>query len=409
MYFISMAIPTYGVSVLNARMVQATGMNSSIIGIGVSLATLMQGISAPIVGSIIRKKGVRIPFITGTIMVMTGCFLMAYFTMNEICFIMYYGIFMGVGMGFAGMLSLQSSINLWFDRRKSLAMGIAMSAGGLAGLVLPILLGAVSDKSSWEGGWLFSGIMCIIPCLVAIFIVINKPEDIGEIPDGLDSIKRREISAVKKENSAKASNIPTIVKKELSLNHIYKSSAFYVIAFNVAAKWMLYYAFTGHIVIYLMQNNVDKSISALAISSFSIASLIGRLLIGLIPESVLPPRNNNAFGTIIFCTGMTALLLMPLSAATICISTAVMGFTFGTTMIGFPIMVSETFGSNNFPVLNAKMALIQNVLGAVGPLATGLIATALNSYNIAYWIFIVLALASGITLLFMKTPDKNNA
>lgn len=402
MYFISMAIPTYGVTVLNARMVLDTGMDSAVIGIGVSVATLLQGFSAPIVGNIIRKRGVRLPYIAGTIMVMVGTFLMAFFARNEFCFILYYGVLMGAGMGFGGILSLQSAVNAWFDRRKSLAMGVAMSAGGIAGLVLPLVLGAVADHSSWQGGWLFSGICCAFSCLVAFFLVVNKPEDIHEVPDGHAAVQRQsKVAEIKPDqNSGQSSH----TQPDLPLKLVYRSPAFFALAFNVGAKWALYYAFTGHIVIYLMQGGVDKTTAALAISAFSIASLFGRLAIGIIPESILSPKSNNAFGTVIFTGGMVALLLLPLSSVTICVFTAIMGFTFGTTLVGFPVMVSQTFGSGNFPVVNAKMAMIQNVLGAVGPLVVGFIATATQSYNIAYWIFIVLSLASGVILLFVRSP-----
>lgn len=408
MYFISMAVPTYGVTVLNARMVEATGMSASTVGIGVSIATLLQGLSAPVVGSMIRKNGVRLPYIIGTVLVVIGCFLMSAYVPNEIFFILYYGVLMGAGMGFGGILSLQSSINAWFDKRKALAMGIAMSAGGFAGLILPLVLGAVADRSSWQGGWRFAAFACLFSAAVGFIFMVNKPEDMGEVPDGKKASERFK-AAEAQANKEQAENIATVTQTastDMPLNEVYRSRSFFALAFNVGAKWALYYAFTGHVVIFLMQNGVDRTTAALAISAFSIASLVGRLLIGTIPETVITPKMNNAFGTIIFTAGMVALLLMPLTVTTICVFTAIMGFTFGTTMIGFPIMVSRNFGAGNFPVVNAKMALIQNVLGAVGPLVVGFIATALSSYHIAYWIFIALSFVSGLGVLTIKDRQQ---
>jgi len=95
--------------------------------------------------------------------------------------------FVGIRMLGQGALSLigQTGIALWFDRRRGLAIGISMtlSAGlmALAPLALTSLIGAVG----WRWAWVVLGIVIWATVLpIARFAIVDRPSDIGQLPDG---------------------------------------------------------------------------------------------------------------------------------------------------------------------------------------------------------------------------------
>jgi MFS family permease len=54
------------------------------------------------------------------------------------------------------------AIAAWFDRRRGLALGIAMSGVGLGGFVMPQLAQALIDRVGWRGAYLILG--CVGGC-----------------------------------------------------------------------------------------------------------------------------------------------------------------------------------------------------------------------------------------------------
>lgn len=90
-YFFNVSIPLYGGGVLNSMMVSATGMDPAIIGYATSLCTIMQGVAGPFVGMLIQKKGIRLPFILGSVFLVTVSFN-NFSTKNEISYVVFYGI-----------------------------------------------------------------------------------------------------------------------------------------------------------------------------------------------------------------------------------------------------------------------------------------------------------------------------
>ena len=56
-YFINVAIPLYGGSVVNSLMTVSLGISAATMGLAVSLNTAVQGFAAPIGGIVIKKLG----------------------------------------------------------------------------------------------------------------------------------------------------------------------------------------------------------------------------------------------------------------------------------------------------------------------------------------------------------------
>lgn len=75
----------------------------------------------------------------------------------------------------------------WFTRRHGVAMGIIMTGVAAGGMMLPPLVSMVITSYGWRTGFAVLGMLSLAVTLpMAIWIVKNRPEEIGLLPDGIE-------------------------------------------------------------------------------------------------------------------------------------------------------------------------------------------------------------------------------
>jgi MFS family permease len=73
----------------------------------------------------------------------------------------------------------------WFDRHRGIALGIALSGVGLAGMLLPPLIQGVIATAGWRYAYVAFGLLILLVTLpTALRYLHERPEDRGLAPDG---------------------------------------------------------------------------------------------------------------------------------------------------------------------------------------------------------------------------------
>src|SRR6202007_2496785 len=67
------------------------------------------------------------------------------------------------------------AIAAWFDRRRGLALGIAMGGVGLGGFVMPQLAEALIERFTWRGAYLGLALLTAVVALPAVALWIREP------------------------------------------------------------------------------------------------------------------------------------------------------------------------------------------------------------------------------------------
>ena len=97
-----------------------------------SLLVLLLGLTAPLVAILMRRIGTRLTMTIGAVLLVAGAVLVAVGD-SFITYLLGAGVLMGFGLGALTVLPGTSLINTWFVRRRALAMGFFLTAGGLGG------------------------------------------------------------------------------------------------------------------------------------------------------------------------------------------------------------------------------------------------------------------------------------
>lgn len=392
-YFFNVSTPLYGVSAINANMVAQTGFDAAAVGLAVSICTLMQGLTGPIVGVFIRKKGVKLPLLIGSVLLVAGSLLIAFFTRSSTSLVLFYGVLVGAGMGFAGILTTQCVVNEWFQAKKALALAIAVSAGAIGGFVLPQLCQAISGVR-WNLGWIFIAVTCCISILLTLFVMVNRPADIGEVPDGRAYHEKHAV-----EEAAAEAEGPVY-----KMSRVFRTSAFYLILTNNALRGALYYACVGHIVLFLVGKGVAQTAAVFVISIMSLASLCGRFLAGALTGRFFHARYNCVAANI-FCAVAILVLLFGKSPMLLNLGGILMGLGIGVGYIGMPMVTSECYGKENFSAVSGWLSSVNYIMSAVGPLVAGFMAKYTGSYVLTFLIFGALSVLGAVAALTIHKPD----
>src|SRR5215217_4206296 len=167
----------YATSVYKTALVNHFDTSLTAIGIIFSIAIVMLGLSAAVLGTWVDRHGPRKAMFTSALFWTSGFLVGALGIFTHQLWLVYlgYGIIGGIGLGI-GYISPVSTLIKWFPDRPGLATGMAiMGFGGGALIASPLstqLLRAYDPNSGTEG-WVASGdaVGKLFLTLAAIYLV----------------------------------------------------------------------------------------------------------------------------------------------------------------------------------------------------------------------------------------------
>ena len=183
-YFTTFGLLIYGASVANTAMVRQNGFDTASIGIATAVSTFLQGALGPLAGTLNHKRGIRLSMAVGSVVLLLGCLLMNFAVKNELAYVLVFGGVMGIGLAFAGTITVQTAVNNWFEKRKAFAMAIVMAATAVGGTVAPLMARFMTDRLGWQSNWLLMAGFCGVVSVLSAMLLVNKPCDIGLEIDG---------------------------------------------------------------------------------------------------------------------------------------------------------------------------------------------------------------------------------
>ena len=131
------------------------------------------------------KRGPRFTLTMIALLFGAACFGMAFAT-GWVMTALALAALRGLGQG---ALPINGTLLMaqWFVRRRGRAMAIAGLGGALSTATLPPLARLLIDGIGWRESYLVFGItIWVVVVPAAIFLVRNRPEDVGLHPDGAD-------------------------------------------------------------------------------------------------------------------------------------------------------------------------------------------------------------------------------
>jgi MFS family permease len=396
--FINLAFPAYGSSVINAFMVNDLSLDRRTLGLMVSVYMLMSGLPGPLVAMYVNRFGVRATLVTGSAILLSGALGMATFVDSGIEAIVVFGVLVGFGVLSGGALAAQTGTAFWFVRRRALAISIILSAGGIGGFVAARALNAIISRfdGNWRAGWWLIAAMALVSLLVAATFVREKPEDLGQLPDGGD--------ADSASGGRQASSRVHITKEDFTFGEALRTPALWVLLFGSVGMSGGFTQAMAHAIVHLQDLGNSADVAAKSFSILVVSTLIGKLMLGIFGDRI-DPRYLWAIAVGFFGIGMLVLIdattTLRLNIYSVCI-----GFGFGGSLVCMMTVMSNYFGSKAYASIIGITLAVQTTVGAAASFVAGDLYERLGSYTLAFFGTAILCFAGSLALVLIRPPHR---
>ncbi len=360
-----------------------------------SIMILMTGVMAAPTGMLLTRFGIRKVMITGNIIMVTALVIMSGVTEVWQMYLAF-GILAGTAIVSSGFIPVVTLANNWFIKRRALAIGIILAGVGVGTLVLAPINRFLIDLLSWRQAWLvIAAIDFTIGLLPAIILTRAKPEDMGQMPDGV-SITEEELEQAIASPDNKA---PVDWETGAAL----KTPFVWLVAGMMAANLFAGSVLTTHQVAYLQ----DIGISPMAAAS-AIGLMIGISTLGRLAGGALGDKFQLRYVAAIACAVEAIALIVLINVKTmglVYLYVIVFGVPYGMIIVLFPAMIGAYFGRKNYSTIFGISNTMVQFIGAIGPALAGFIFDATGSYSAPLTIVAVFCVIGGICAFIARPPN----
>ncbi len=180
--FFSSPGQTYSISAFINSYIKEFGYSRTMVSSVYSMATILSGTLIVFMGKAVDKFGQKRMMMIAGIMLAVSCMFNSFIMNVPMIFI---GFFLLRYFG-QGSLSLipGSLAPQWFEKNRALAMSLMAFGNMLGNMIVPAFNTYMIETFGWQMAWRsWSGLLLIVFVPLVAFFIINKPEDIGLLPD----------------------------------------------------------------------------------------------------------------------------------------------------------------------------------------------------------------------------------
>ena len=391
-YFLAIGLTFSGVGVVLPPMVEAFGWSRGQVGFGFALIAMIYGISGPMVARVIGRIGNRMTIVYGGLINASGALLTCY-TTSLWQFYLGAGVLMGIGMAMQTVIPGNQLIANWFHYRRSLALGIFLSVGGLGSLCAIPASMYIAATGQWQHIWLAMAACTLLASCVSFFVVKERPSDVGQEVDGGEQ-------KVVADSPKKTLVFRT--KNSWEVADVVKSSSFWLIIAGGSAAVMGATTVTSQLVLHLTDVGIDPVLAGSALGMQGAIGAGARLLSGIMGDKI-DPRRLLLFGLLGQFVGYY-FLKIAVEPVHVYLFAVTFGLGYGMAAVASTTLIVNFFGVKNNAHLMGIRGILVTLFGGIGPIGAGLIADYSGSYAVAFSLYMGLNFLAMTAVFFMSVP-----
>jgi len=400
-YMSALGLVFYGFSVIFPAMIKAQGWNRGTASIAHTISVLLMGIIVPLVAVSINKLGAKKTISIGSVILCIGLVLLGTITSHMWQWIVIWGFVVSIGFAFCGILPIQTTLMYWFNIKRATAIGIVMTGAAVGGfLAQPFYIWLMGIAKSWQIGWL-NGALFAFFALICSFFLINKPEDVGQHPDGLSP---DEIKASQEGVGSRAGTYRT--SKTWELKEVFRTPAIWFITIVIIGHIMPLFLVTSHGILHFTDKGFTPMQAASILSFIILGSGFARFPAGWLGDRIEPRwiLTVTLGIMIIMFIGIWKLSNLNMMMA----AGMAFGFCYGCQLIMFPTIIGNYYGADVFAGINGVIGPFLILFAAVVPVGAGYIFEVTGNYDIAF-IALSIVLSIGFMASFLLSPPNEKA
>ena len=375
------------------------GWSRAQLSLAFSLTRAEGTIMGPLAGYLVDKVGPRRMVLSGLPVMGIGFILFS--QVNNLW--QFYGAFVlaSMGAGFGTWLPMMTVLNHWFQKRRSMAMSLAMEGFALGGvLLMPALAWAIDPDEPDRLGWRLTaagiGVVLIILAWPVSRLIRNRPEEYGLRPDG-----RPENQPERGERGGSGQGEGGIV--DFTWQEALRTRPFWLITIGHSATSIVIVTLTVHLGPMLTDLGYSLQMVAWVVSTYTGVGAVFTLVGGYIGDRV--PMHLALFGFSVIQSVAVVILLSADTLPMILLFAVVLGIGFGGRTPMTTAIRGVYFGRRAFASITGISMIPMNIMLLVFPLFAGIMFDAVGSYQIPFSVLAIVSFFGAAMFLLLGKPS----
>lgn len=371
---VSWGILYYAFSVFLVPMQRDLGWSPATLTGAFSLALLVSGGAAPLVGRWVDRHGGRWLMTGGS--VLGVLMLLAWSRVDQVA--AYYLIWAGLGLAMSATLyePAFAVVTAWFDRRRSQAVLTLTLVAGLASTIfLPLATWFVTELG-WRGALVaLAGVLAVMTIPAHALVLRRRPGDLGLAVEGEPVTDRS------------ATPEPLAVAG-VTARQALRDPGFWLLTTAFFLGMLSTVAVGVHLIPFLIASGYGAGFAATATGLIGAMQVVSRVLVtvagGRWPQVWV-------LGIVLVLQAVAlVVLLVWLAPAGVLTAVVLLGAGRGAMTLMRALIVAERYGRAHFGAINGAVALFVSAAAALAPIGAGLAYDLADSYRP---VFLALAVA----------------
>ena len=332
------------------------GWQRSTASFALSVGGVCSALTVPVLGRMMDRWSIRRVALPGLVLYAAFMCLLGISPASLLIFTMLFAL-AGAASSIQTPIGYAKAIAAWFDRRRGLALGIAMSGVGLGGFVMPQLAQALIDRVGWRGAYPILGLLTLAIAGPAVALWIREPRP-GE---------------GERRGSVTGTDLPGLTSRAAAATGRFWliGAIFFLVAIAIKGT-------VAHVVPLLTDHGISTSAAAAIMGVFGLATMAGRLLAGYLVDRIFA----SFVATIFFLAPIAGfVLLTSVSASLPVIGVILLGLGLGTEIDLIAFLVSRYMGQRAFGEIYGYCFMIFGLGSSFGRFLGGYVYDLAGSYD----------------------------
>ncbi|WP_045524536.1 MFS transporter [Neobacillus niacini] len=341
----------------------------------------------PIASRLMKKIDIRL-YLTLFILITALAFVGFSFSTKLIHFYLF-AILMGAGMVGGSLIPVSVLITNWFNDKRGLSLGLALSGSGFGGVILSPVVNWLITAYGWRSAYLTLGILIFVVLVpLAVFVIRLNPADKGLLPLG-------EGKSVK--------NAQKKVLTGITQGELLKSLSFWALSLAILVGGIVVNSMLISLAPYLNEIGTTAKTAALLLSLSSAMVIVAKLLIGRLFDKL------GLITTVLFISAgslVSFLFLMKANVVLPAILYSIFSGIGSTAITVTPAYITGAlYGEKEYGANYGAVSIFISLGAGITPIVSGALYNINHSYGLILNVLIILSIVQFL-LFFIAVKTK---
>lgn len=350
------------------------GWSRAEMSLALTITNITVVFGSPALGFLVDRVGVK-RLLVPSILLM-GLAVAAMSLLQGNIWYFYLGFFAITFLGLGTLpLSYSRVLIAWFDRKRGLALGVALSGFGVGGALVPEVAATMTDLYGWRSAYQLFALMVLLVSLPLVLLVLKEAPPESDLRQDENQPGAFELSAGA---AARSTNYWLIL------------ASFFLVGIGITSV-------LSHLVPMLMDRGMSYQSAARAMSTLAFALIFGRMLAGYLMDHFFAPYITAAFIVLGLAGGIVMLALGAVGWQAY-VAAALVGLATGSEISEIAYIVGRYFGQAAFGLIYGIMFGAFQLGSAISAPLMGYYFDSHGDYIGALWGVVVLVLLGALLI-----------